>query len=46
MEYISYVDKGRMVDLVGLVILVSFTFTIRKWGHVETVRRTIGLCYM
>ena len=46
MEYISYVDKGRMVDLVGLVILVSFTFTIRKWNHVETIRQTIGLRYV
>ena len=46
MEYTSYVDKGRMVDLLGLVILVSFTFTIRKRERVETVRKTIGLHYM
>ena len=35
-----------MVDLVGLVILVSPTSTIRKGDGVETVRRTIALCDM
>ena len=35
-----------MVDLVGLVISVSPTSTIRKKDGVETVRRTIGLCEM
>ena len=34
---------NSMVELVGLVILVSPTSTIRKWDSVETVRQTIGL---
>ena len=35
-----------MVDLVGLVILVSPTSTIQKRDGVETVRCTVGLCNM
>ena len=35
-----------MVDLVGIVISISPSSTIRKRDGVETVRHTIGLCDM
>ena len=43
---IQTIPKNFLIDLVGLVILVSPTSTIRKHDGVETVRRTIGLCNM
>ena len=35
-----------MVDILGLVILVSPASSIQKWDGVETIQHTIGLCDM
>ena len=43
---IQTIPVNSMVDLVGLVISVSPSSTIRKRDGVKTIRRTIELCGM